>query len=170
MAMTAAPPGLKQQYLEAFDRESETTLKVMRAYPAEQSELRPHPTSMSAREVCWLFVAEMGAAAAAITDTMPVPPPAPPPPPATLGEVIGAYEQARKDYRALVESTAEDALLATFRFYVGPKTLGDVPRLQFMWIMLNDSIHHRGQLSVYLRMTGSKVPSIYGPSRDEPWF
>jgi len=38
-----------------------------------------------------------------------------------------------------------------------------------MWFMLLDSIHHRGQLSVYVRMAGGKVPSIYGPSADEPW-
>jgi uncharacterized damage-inducible protein DinB len=35
--------------------------------------------------------------------------------------------------------------------------------------MLHDQIHHRGQFSVYLRMVGGKVPSIYGPSGDEPW-
>jgi uncharacterized damage-inducible protein DinB len=170
MATTAAPPGLKEQYLEAFDRESATTLKVLRAYPADQSELRPHPTSMTARELCWLFVIEMGAATAAITDAMTVPPGPLPPAPATLPEVIAAYQQLVPQYRALVEQTPDETLLATFRFYVGPQTIGDMTKLQFMWIMLNDSIHHRGQLSVYLRMTGSKVPSIYGPSRDEPWF
>jgi uncharacterized damage-inducible protein DinB len=44
-----------------------------------------------------------------------------------------------------------------------------VPVSDILWIMLMDSIHHRGQLSVYVRMAGGKVPSIYGPSADEPW-
>lgn len=56
------------------------------------------------------------------------------------------------------------------KFFVGPKTMGDVPRLDFARFLVNEQIHHRGQFSVYLRMTGAKVPSIYGPSQDEPWF
>jgi uncharacterized damage-inducible protein DinB len=47
--------------------------------------------------------------------------------------------------------------------------MGDIPVYAFLWAMLADQIHHRGQLSVYLRMAGGKVPSIYGPSADEPW-
>jgi uncharacterized damage-inducible protein DinB len=41
--------------------------------------------------------------------------------------------------------------------------------MDVLWYLLNDQIHHRGQFSVYLRMAGAKVPSIYGPSKDEPW-
>lgn len=53
-------------------------------------------------------------------------------------------------------------------FFVAPKTMGDIPLMEFLWYSLFDHIHHRGQLSVYLRMVG-KVPSIYGPSGDESW-
>ena len=48
--------------------------------------------------------------------------------------------------------------------------MADVPKMQFLWMLLSDQIHHRGQLSVYLRMADAKVPSIYGPSLDEPWM
>jgi uncharacterized damage-inducible protein DinB len=48
--------------------------------------------------------------------------------------------------------------------------MGDVPKVAFLWFILHDQIHHRGQFSVYLRIAGGKVPSIYGPSADEPWF
>ena len=44
-----------------------------------------------------------------------------------------------------------------------------IPVIDVLWFMLTDSIHHRGQLSVYVRMAGGRVPSIYGPSADEPW-
>jgi len=65
---------------------------------------------------------------------------------------------------------ANDAELnKTIKFFTGPKQMGDVRRLDFFWFLLSDMIHHRGQLSVYLRMAGGKVPSIYGPSADEPW-
>jgi uncharacterized damage-inducible protein DinB len=55
-------------------------------------------------------------------------------------------------------------------FLVAPKTLGNIPKLTFLWFILNDEIHHRGQFSVYLRIAGARVPSIYGPSADEPWM
>ena len=57
----------------------------------------------------------------------------------------------------------------TVPFMTGPRQLEDVSKFSLCTLMLSDSIHHRGQLSVYLRMSGAKVPSIYGPSRDEPW-
>jgi uncharacterized damage-inducible protein DinB len=57
----------------------------------------------------------------------------------------------------------------TSTFFVGPKTPGPVKRSDFLWFLLHDQIHHRGQFSIYLRIVDGKVPSIYGPSLDEPW-
>jgi uncharacterized damage-inducible protein DinB len=54
-------------------------------------------------------------------------------------------------------------------FMTGPKQMGEMSRAQIAWFLLHDQIHHRGQLTVYLRLAGGKVPSIYGPSGDEPW-
>ena len=48
--------------------------------------------------------------------------------------------------------------------------MGNFPVAEFLWFMLMDSVHQHGQLSVYVRCAGGKVPSIYGPSADEPWF
>jgi uncharacterized damage-inducible protein DinB len=47
--------------------------------------------------------------------------------------------------------------------------MGEISRINWVWFLLHDQIHHRGQLSVYLRMADGKVPAIYGPSGDEPW-
>ena len=63
----------------------------------------------------------------------------------------------------------DERLLESVKFFTGPKTLGDVRRLDFAWFLLMDEIHHRGQFSIYLRMADGIVPSIYGPSGDEPW-
>jgi uncharacterized damage-inducible protein DinB len=166
--MTSAPPSPKQQYLAALERESAVTLKVLRAYPAQHSEMRPHPTSRSARELAWVFVLELGAAMAAVQDTLKLPPDQPAPP-ATLAEIIAAYERTVQQMQELLRQTSDEVVAAPVKFFTGPRTLGDVPRIEILNLMLNDAIHHRGQLSVYLRMTGSRVPSIYGPSGDEPW-
>ncbi|NIP58360.1 MAG: hypothetical protein GWM92_04890 [Gemmatimonadetes bacterium] len=56
------------------------------------------------------------------------------------------------------------------RFFTGPGTTGEIPRIDWLWFLLNDQIHHRGQFSIYLRMADGQVPSIYGPSADEPWM
>jgi uncharacterized damage-inducible protein DinB len=56
------------------------------------------------------------------------------------------------------------------KFPVGPKQMGDFRKADVLWMMMMDAIHHRGQFSVYVRMAGGKVPSIYGPSADEPWM
>ena len=62
---------------------------------------------------------------------------------------VGIIGQVRKGYYSLK---------------IAPVSVKDL-----VWGMLHDQIHHRGQLSVYLRIVGGKVPSIYGPSADEPW-
>lgn len=160
----------KETLLESYRNEVATTLKILRAYPAAQSEMRPHPTSMSARELAWTFAIEQYACLAALNDQLRIPPDAPPPAPDKLADCIGAFEAASKDLARAVESSSPADLAETFEFFVGPKQTGPVRKFDLLQLMLNDQIHHRGQLSVYLRMTGSKVPSIYGPSRDEPWF
>ncbi len=60
----------------------------------------------------------------------------------------------------------EDKWLEPARFYAGDHLVMEAPRQQLAWIFLLDAIHHRGQLSTYLRPMGSKVPAIYGPSAD----
>ena len=64
-------------------------------------------------------------------------------------------------------SMDQDAWMETSKFYVGDDVIMEAPRQQLAWILFLDSVHHRGQLSTYLRPMGSKVPAIYGPSADD---
>lgn len=96
------------------------------------------------------------------------PMPTPPEPPATMAGMASALEQAGREVVRLTRETA-DALPPAVSFFTAPRQLGDIPTPDFLWFMLHDQIHHRGQFSVYLRMAGAKVPSIYGPTADEPW-
>ena len=162
----------KEEFLKVYDREHETTMKVLRAYPEDQLDFKPHPTSQSARELAWLFAKERRLGKLLHEDAFAheMPSGKPPPPPETWSELLATLERMHQEYRALIAATPEEKLSQTIRFFVGPKTMGDIPRLVICWWLLHDQIHHRGQLSVYLRMVGGKVPSIYGPSLDEPWF
>ena len=87
-----------------------------------------------------------------------------------MGGRADGLESAHADFGDLIRRTPEEELFETVRFFTGPQTMGDISRLDWIWFLLHDEIHHRGQFSVYLRMAGGKVPSIYGPSSDEPWF
>ena len=168
----AETPSPKQQFLVSFEREHETTLRVLRAYPPERMELQPHPRSSTARDLIWTFVMEMGLAEKALTTGFDwsKPPSGMPKAPESLDELVAAFDAAHRKVVQLVRDFPDERLGDTVQFMVAPKTLGDIPIMDFLWFLLCDQIHHRGQLSVYLRMADGKVPSIYGPSADEPWF
>ena len=161
-------PSPKQQFLEAFERESAVTSKVIDAFPADQSEFKPHEKSSSARRLAWTFSVEAGAIVAALKDQFEIKGGFPPAP-ETWPEVVSTFRKTREMVISTISQARDEDFAGTVSFFVGPKTLGDVPKMDFCWFMLSDQIHHRGQLSVYVRMTGGKVPSIYGPSADEPW-
>ena len=170
-AKRAAPamPSPKQQFLDAFNKEHSTTLKVIRALPGDQGAFQPHPRSQSAKTLIWTFTIEQGLTVNALKGTLKMPPTFPPAPD-TLAEAITAFERAAAETIATVKRTPDSRFHDSSPFFTGPGKIGDVPNLDLLWLMLSDQIHHRGQLSVYVRMAGGKVPSIYGPSADEPWM
>ena len=93
-----------------------------------------------------------------------------PPAPGNYSDIITAFENASRETAAKVARTAEDDLNKTVQFPVGPGKMGDFRAMDVLWTSLMDQVDHRGQLSVYLRLAGAKVPSIYGPTADEPWM
>ena len=160
----------KQLFLEKYDQERQRTLRVLRAYPADKLDLKPHEMAKSARELAFIFVLETYLGTGVWHDAMAKGERREPPtPPDTWDGLLAAVEKATADFRQLVESTSDADLDGIVHFFVGPKQMGEYTRIDFAWFLLFDQIHHRGQFSVYLRMSGAKVPSIYGPSGDEPW-
>lgn len=162
----------KQQYLDASEREHTTTMRVLRAYPTDKLDLRPDAMCKTARDLAWVFVLERGLGTKLYNDEFATKAPAgsPPQAPDSWDELLASLEKAHKDFGDLVRSAPDEKLSETIRFFVAPKTMGDIPRIAMLWFLLSDQIHHRGQFSIYLRMAGGKVPSIYGPSADEPWM
>lgn len=166
----SGPPSPAQHFLDAFEREHATTMKVLRAFPPEQADFRPHERSSSARVLAWTFVVEerfIGTAlrqepvlGAGIGST---------PMPDTWEGILDALQEQHDAIVRRLRDAGDAALGGTVRFFTGPKQVGEFSTSEFVWFMLCDQIHHRGQLSVYVRMAGGKVPSIYGPTADEPW-
>jgi uncharacterized damage-inducible protein DinB len=175
MASTASTTSNKQRFLETYEQEHEKTMRVLRAYPADKAEFRPSERCKPARELAWMFALERGLGTSVMNDAFAKGPPSGgggklPDAPPSWDAVMDAAEKTHKEFVDFVRSMPEEKLDETVKFFTGPKTLGDVRRLDFLWFLLHDEIHHRGQFSIYLRAAGGKVPSIYGPSEHEPWF
>ena len=173
MASSASTTSQKQRFLEVYEKEHETTMRVLRAYPADQAEFRPNERCKSARELAWIFALEPRLGSMVVfNDAFAAGVPSgrkPPEAPDSWQAVMSGIEEAHKEFAERIRATADEQLEGTSKFMTGPKTLGDVGRYDFLWFLLHDEIHHRGQFSIYLRAAGGKVPSIYGPSEHEPW-
>ncbi|HEV8264686.1 MAG TPA: DinB family protein [Gemmatimonadales bacterium] len=159
----------KEQFLSTWEREVGTTLKVLKAYPGAKVDLKPHEKARSATELAWTFVFEGVAGAQGVEGELKFPPKNLPAMPANWDGMIAECERAFRGLADRVRKTPDTQLNTTIKFLTGPKQMADIRRLDFLWFLLMDMVHHRGQFSVYLRMAGGKVPSIYGPSADEPW-
>jgi uncharacterized damage-inducible protein DinB len=159
----------KDMFIDMWNREFQTTLKVLKAFPENEQELRPHAKSKSARELAWGFVAEertgfSGVLAGKIDfQSMPKPP-------MHLKDIVSEFEKWHKETQKTFEKVSIDELNKHMDFFTAPKKMEPVRKMDLLWMFLMDQIHHRGQFSVYLRMAGGKVPSIYGPTADEPWM
>jgi len=162
----------KQQFLKYYSREHATTMKVLKAYPADKLELRPHKMCKNARELAWMFVIEQGfmEKGATVGFDWSAPQTPFPKPPESWDALLSAFDAGQNKLAAVLSGLDDQKLLKTIKFPSGPGTLADMTKLEFLWMILCDQIHHRGQFSIYLRMADGKVPSIYGPTADEPWF
>lgn len=158
----------KEMFLKNWEREYQTTLKILRAYPTDKLDLKPSEKSKSARELAFVFAGEQAIADMAIKGKIEFPE-NPPAPPKALNDIISAFEQAVQANMNKVKSMSDADYNSMVGWFVAPKTPGQIRKADLLWLLLNDMIHHRGQLSVYLRMAGGKLPSIYGPTADEPW-
>jgi uncharacterized damage-inducible protein DinB len=140
-------------------------IKVFKALPEARLDYRPDPRSRNAAELAWAIASEE-ADLAAILETGRCDFEIGAPPKSAV-EILAAYERnAGAVDRKLAQ--ADDARWADKgQFCMGGNPVWETTIGEFAWGFLFDAIHHRGQLSTYLRPMGGKVPSIYGPSADD---
>jgi uncharacterized damage-inducible protein DinB len=155
----------KALFLQFWEKEAAATRAVISRIP-EGSEYRPDPKSRPAREIAWQIVREeivlgegLPKGALDWTDV---------PAPATIKEVVDTYDRHHDTQTKALSAltTAEWERKVPF-LYQGQEVMSDTG-YGSAWGFLFDIIHHRGQISTYLRPMGAKVPQIYGPSADEP--
>jgi uncharacterized damage-inducible protein DinB len=157
----------KEHYLEGAEREYQTTLRVIEAYPKDGLDLKPAESSMPAQKLIWMLALGKMITSAVVEGRVAMS--TPPPAPDTLSGLVEGFKKAHKDQIEMVRKLDDAAYEALIEVQAGPKEFMKMRRADALWFFAMDGIHHRGQLSVYLRKSGGKVPSIYGPSGDEPW-
>jgi DinB family len=143
---------VREYYAQCFKSEKPAFLKVIKAVPPDQAGYKPHPRSTSSGDLIWLLATELDDACTLIDrgEVNYVYKPGP-----GVAESVAAHEKhAKWDSEAKLKMDGK---------VMWETTLGDM-----LFGFLLDAIHHRGQLSSYLRPMGAKVPSIYGPSADDP--
>jgi uncharacterized damage-inducible protein DinB len=85
-----------------------------------------------------------------------------------LEELAMLFEKGAAEYTAALQAMSNDMWEnGKTGFYMGEKTIWEATVMDMLWMLAFDMVHHRGQLSAYLRAMGGKVPSIYGPSGDD---
>ena len=147
-------------FTKFWSNESTTTRKVLGRIP-EGSLYRPDPKSRTAQEIAWQIVCEEKMIIEALEKGKAEW--APPPLPATMQEVLGAYEQQSAGMTRRWEALPDARWNGALEFFGGER-----PASPMAWSFLFDIVHHRGQITTYLRPMGSTVPQVYGPSGDEP--
>ena len=155
----------REYYKECFEAEKPKFVRVMKAVPADQPGYRPHPRSTSAGDLVWLLASELHDACALIErgEVSYVARPAP-----TIPDSIAAFEKKAAELETRIAKVDDATWDSKARFLVDEKVIWETSVGDMLFGFLFDAIHHRGQLSSYLRPMGAKVPSIYGPSGDDP--
>jgi len=88
----------------------------------------------------------------------------------TSAEFVGALDKTASDARSLLQQTNDEHLLTPWRLLARGKVVMEAPRYVMIQDTINHWAHHRGQMTVYLRLLGAKVPALYGPSADDNQF
>jgi uncharacterized damage-inducible protein DinB len=153
----------REFWLERRRVENPIFLQLMKSLPADQIDYKPHERSPSAKQIVWTMTNELTSCLDVVTKNrgewsgQQAPP---------FDEMLVLFEQRLNDLTSEVEKMDEASWTRVAKFYVGDKVVSEQPVGQWLWYILFDAIHHRGQLSTYLRPMGGKVPAIYGPSGD----
>jgi len=154
-----------------LDQEAQTTKRVLERIPDDKLGWKPHPKSYSLGQLALHIASVPGnVAAAASQDTLEAPNFSQPEP-KSRQEILETFSKSLTSAKDTLNKMDDARLMSMWSLTRNGKVLMTVPRIGFLRsVLMNHNYHHRGQLSVYLRMLDVPVPSIYGPSADENPF
>ena len=167
---------LTEWLIPEFDTEMAATRRVLERVPDGKTGWKPHPKSMTLGRLATLLAELPGWAVNALTtDELDIMPPGGPPPKfEALGsgkQILELFDRNVKAARAALAKTSDATFKQPWAFKFGGRTVDTSPKYTvYRRTVINHLAHHRGQLTVYLRLNDAAVPAVYGPTADEPNF
>jgi uncharacterized damage-inducible protein DinB len=161
---------LNELLLAQIEREARGTRESLERVPEGKGDWKPHEKSMPLGRLA-LLIAGMPSWASMIIegDELNLANTPPAQETKTSKELVEAHEQSMDAARKSLSNTTDDHLMKPWRLLMGDKVLDERPRYQFIADTIAHLAHHRGQLTVYLRLNDQPVPAIYGASADSGW-
>ncbi len=153
----------REFYLQRREAEFPVFMSVLKALPPDQLHYKPHERSPTAEQIVWTLARELKACVGAAKEGKAEMEDIPAPP---LAEMLALYERWSKELTDAVSKIDDEDWDRKAQGIFQGKVVMEQPLGTFLWFILFDAIHHRGQLAAYLRPMGGQVPSIYGPSAD----
>jgi uncharacterized damage-inducible protein DinB len=164
---------IRDALLPEFDHEMANTRKVLERCPEDKYGWKPHPKSFSMGSLATHIANMTGWTVDVIEkDSFDFAPPGAPPykeePVTSRQELLAAFDKQAAAARAALATASDEHLAKTWSLLGGGVTVFSMPRMVCIRsFVMNHTIHHRAQLTVYLRLNDVPVPAIYGPSADE---
>ena len=162
-------------FIDELDREAKRSRRALEMVPDDKRAWKPHEKSME-----FGYLADMVATIptwltmVVNQDELDVAPKNGKKPdrfqPNASAEFIEALDKSVAEATAALKGTTEKHLLTHWKLLAGGKVMSDVPRHEMLRDTINHWAHHRGQMTVYLRLMGAQVPALYGPSADDKRF
>jgi uncharacterized damage-inducible protein DinB len=162
-------PATAAEVLQEFELESATTRRVLERVPTDQLAWKPHPKSRSLGQLALHVAIGPGLISQwALRDSMEMPDLGDPPQPTSITQILDAHDESVRKAKAALSAIGDTGLGAMWQLQKDGATVMVLPKsVLIRSLALNHLYHHRGQLSVYLRLLNVPVPAIYGPSADE---
>ena len=159
------------ELIQEFEAEAQTTRRVLERVPSDKLTWTPHTKSMSLGRLAMHLASAPGAISGwSVADHYEFKGDASPLPTST-DEIVAAHDSGVERVKENLEKVGDAGLGATWSGGAGGKTFMTMPKAALLRaLLMNHTYHHRGQLSVYLRLLDVPVPPIYGPSADENPF
>ncbi|HET7437843.1 MAG TPA: DinB family protein [Thermoanaerobaculia bacterium] len=155
---------IREFFIKRWEAEQPAFRKVLAALPGDKLDYRPHERSSKAGDLAFQIAEEQRGIVELLETLQTTFEPKPHPP---VEGILKVWDDATEKVRAALANSDEEKWSQPAKFIFGGNPVWEDTLQNMLWGYLFDMIHHRGQLSAYLRPMGGKVPSIYGPSADD---
>ena len=166
---TKHAPRIADAFLSELDQEMPPTRRLLERVPDDKSAWKPHPKSFSLGHLSQLVARMPGWVTHTMKQTVLDLSGAPQYSNETTETLLAEFDRCVKDAREALRGATDEDFMVPWSLKMGDRVLMTMPRLAVMRQNINHLSHHRGQLTVYLRLLDVPIPSIYGPTADEKW-